>query len=81
MSSCALRIADFASSIAVLILSVNSLTISRLEGFRRGSKPMRGSLLVLSSGVDVIVVLELRQGQQVVPIVLPFVHKELEVLV
>ena len=40
MSSCALRIADFASSIAVLILSMNSLTVSRPEGFCQGSKPI-----------------------------------------
>ena len=43
MSSYALQIADFASSIAVLILSMNSLTISRPEGFCQGSKPMQGS--------------------------------------
>jgi len=35
----------------------------------------------LGSGVDMIVVLELCHGQQVIPIILLLVHKEPEVLV
>jgi len=42
MSSCALRIADLASSVADFILSVNSLTVSSPEGTWLGSKPIWG---------------------------------------
>jgi len=42
MSSCALQIADLASSVVDSILLVNSLTVSRLEGSCLGSKPMWG---------------------------------------
>ena len=48
MSSCALRIADLASSVVDFILSVNSLTVSSLEGTWLGSKPIRGIRLVSS---------------------------------
>ena len=48
MSSCALQITDFASLITILILSVNSLTISRSEWFCWGSKPIQGIRPVLS---------------------------------
>ena len=57
MSSCALQIADFTSSIAILILFVNSLTISRSEWFC-----VKQERRLLGSGVDVIVVLELCHG-------------------
>ena len=42
MSSRALQIADLASSVADFILSMNSLTVSSLEGTWFGSKPIRG---------------------------------------
>ena len=48
MSSCALRIADLASSVVDFILSVNSLTVSSLEGTWLGSKPIRRIRLVSS---------------------------------
>ena len=35
----------------------------------------------MNGGVDMVVVLELRHGEEVVPVVLPFVHKEPEVLI
>ena len=42
MSSRALQIADLASSVADFILSMNSLTVSSLEGTWLGSKPIQG---------------------------------------
>ena len=42
MSSCALRIADLASSVADFILSMNSLTVSSPEETWLGSKPIQG---------------------------------------
>ena len=42
MFSCTLRIADLASLVVDCILFVNSLTVSRPEGFCLGLKPMRG---------------------------------------
>jgi len=42
MSSCALHIADLASSVADFICSVNSLTVSSPEGAWLGSKPIQG---------------------------------------
>ena len=42
MSSCALQIANLVSSVADFILSVNSLTVSSLEGTWLGSKPIQG---------------------------------------
>ena len=42
MSSCALQIADLASSVADFILSVNLLTVSSPEGTWLGSKPIWG---------------------------------------
>ena len=42
MSSCALRIADLAFSVADFILSMNSLTVSSPEGTWLGSKPIWG---------------------------------------
>jgi len=42
MSSCALQIADLASSVADFIRSMNSFTISSPEGAWLGSKPIQG---------------------------------------
>ena len=35
----------------------------------------------MGGGVDMVVVLELHYGEEVVPVILPFVHKEPEVLI
>ena len=48
MSSCALQIADLASSVADFILSMNSLTVSSPEGTWLGSKPIWEIRLVSS---------------------------------
>jgi len=47
----------------------------------RESSGVKQERRLLGSGVDTVVVLELHYGEKVLPVVLPFVHKEPEVLI
>ena len=76
-----------ASSRVVFICSVNSLTDSVRDGGCSGLKPILGrhpvskeERLVLRGGVDVVIVLEFRQGEEFRPVVLPLVDEQLKVL-
>jgi len=51
------------------------------KAYARKSSSVEQKRRLLDSGVNMIVVLELHHGQEVIPVVLLFIHKKPEVLV
>jgi hypothetical protein len=83
MSSLDFRSADLASSSIDFIQSTNSLAVSFRDGSAFSSKPIcrcRPVSSMLRCGVDVIVVGELGEGQEFVPIVLSFICEQPDIL-
>jgi len=81
MSSFALASTDLASSRVSFIQSANPLTASMwFEAHLGVSADIEEEGCLLRGGVDMVVVGELRQGEECVPIVLSFSNKDLQVL-